>query len=217
MCQQTYQQTGKCLYRSDIQELLPSLKKEYPWLKTDCYSQSLQVIALNLTKAYENFFCKRAELPNFKSKKGKQSISYPQNVKLKEDYLVLPKLGEIYCKVHRFFEGTIKTVTITKLPNNQYYASLLIDDGKETPQSSQEGKAIGIDVGITDLAVTSDGSKYNNPKWIKRHEKNLKKKQQSLTRKTKGSNNREKARLLVARVHNRLSRVREDFHAHAIP
>ena len=69
LCQQTYQETGKCLYRGDIQRLLPQLKKVYPWLKTDCYSQSLQVVALNLTKAYENFFCKRAELPNNKIEK----------------------------------------------------------------------------------------------------------------------------------------------------
>ena len=156
-------------------------------------------------------FVKEQSYLTTKSKKGKQSISYPQNVKLKGDYLAVPKLGEIYCKVHRSFTGSIKTVTITKLPNNQYFASVLVDDGQETPTPKQEGKAIGIDVGINDLAVTSEGSKYNNPKWIKKHEKNLKKKQQSLARKVKGSNNREKARILVAKVHNRLSRAREDF------
>jgi putative transposase len=77
---QTYKSTGKGLLRKDIQGLLPKLKKEYEWLGTDVYSQCLQVVALNLSTAYKNFFEKRAKYPNFKSKHHRQSISYPQNV-----------------------------------------------------------------------------------------------------------------------------------------
>ncbi|MCG5057887.1 MAG: transposase [Limnoraphis sp. WC205] len=211
LCQETYKTTGKGLSRSAVQGLLPQLKKEYPWL-TDAYSQCLQVVALNLSTAYKNFFEKRARLPRFKSKHGKQSISYPQNVKFEEDYLKLPgKIGLVYCRRHREFKGTIKTVTVSKNPDGKYYASVLVDDGKEQPTISTNGKAIGIDLGLTHFAITSEGSKYSNPKHFVKHERNLKRKQQKLSRKQKGSKSRQKARLKVAKVHAKISRCREDF------
>ncbi|MEA5498262.1 RNA-guided endonuclease InsQ/TnpB family protein [Limnoraphis robusta] len=211
LCIETYKTTGKGLSRAAIQRLLPQLKKEYIWL-SDAYSQCLQVVALNLSTAYKNFFEKRARLPRFKSKHGRQSISYPQNVKFEGDYLKLPgKIGLVYCRRHREFEGTIKTVTVSKNPDGKYYASVLVDDGKETPNPSTNGKAIGIDLGLTYFAVTSDGSKFENPRILNKHEKNLKIKQQQLSRKQKGSNNRTKARLKVARVHRKITNCREDF------
>jgi putative transposase len=211
LCQETYKATGKGLSRKAIQGLLPELKKEYPWL-TDAYSQCLQVVALNLSTAYKNFFEKRARLPQFKSKHGRQSISYPQNVKFEGDYLKLPgKVGLIYCCRHRDFEGTIKTVTISKNPDGKYYASVLVDDGKEVPNSSINGKAIGIDLGLTHFAITSDGDKYSNPKYFAKHQRNLKRKQQKLSRKVKGSNGRQKARLKGAKVHAKITHCREDF------
>jgi len=211
LCQETYKTTGKGLSRKVIQGLLPQLKQEYPWLK-DAYSQCLQVVALNLSTAYKNFFEKRARLPRFKSKHGRQSISYPQNVKFQGDYLKLPgKVGLVYCLCHREFEGTIKTVTISKNPDGKYYASVLVDDGKETPNLSTDGEAIGIDLGLTHFAITSDGDKYSNPKHFVKHERNLKRKQQKLSRKQKGSQSRQKARLKVAKVHAKISRCREDF------
>ncbi|WP_083620874.1 RNA-guided endonuclease InsQ/TnpB family protein [Planktothrix serta] len=219
LCQETYKTTGKGLSRTAIQGLLPQLKKEYLWL-TDAYSQCLQVVALNLSTAYKNFFDKRARLPRFKSKHGRQSISYPQNVKFEGDYLKLPgKIGLVYCVRHREFEGTIKTVTISKNPDGKYYASVLVDDGKEQPTTSTNGKAIGIDLGLTHFAITSDGDKYSNPQHFTKHEHNLKRKQQKLSRKQKactersrsGSLSRQKARLKVAKVHAKISRCREDF------
>ena len=210
LCQETYQSTGKGLTRGYIQGLLPSLKKEYEWL-TDAYSQCLQVVALNLSQAYQNFFEKRAKLPRFKSKHGRQSISYPANVKFEEDYLKLPKIGLVYCVRHREFEGTIKTVTISKNPDGKYYASILVDDGKESPHPSSDGKAIGVDLGLTHFAITSNGSKYDNPKHFAKHQRNLKRKQQKLSRKKKGSINRQKAKHKVAKVHSKISRCREDF------
>ncbi|MFN9671464.1 MAG: RNA-guided endonuclease InsQ/TnpB family protein, partial [Microcystis sp.] len=191
--------------------LLPSLKKAYEWL-TDAYSQCLQVVALNLSQAYQNFFEKRARLPRFKSKHGRQSISYPANVKFEGDYLKLPgKVGLVYCVRHREFEGTIKTVTISKTPDGKYYASILVDDELELPETSKDGKGIGIDLGLTHFAITSNGSKYENPRHLAKHQRNLKRKQQKLSRKKKGSNNRQKARRKVAKVHSKISRCREDF------
>jgi putative transposase len=211
LCQETYKTTGKGLLRKDIQGLLPQLKKEYKWLGTDVYSQCLQVVALNLTTAYQNFFDKRAKYPRFKSKHHRQSISYPQNVKFAGDNIILPKLGKIHCIRHRDFEGTVKTVTISLNPDGKYYASLVVDDGKEVVTQSTEGNAIGIDLGLIDFCITSDGSKYDNPRHIKKHEKNLKRKQRKLSRKVKGSKKRKKARKLVAKVHGRIARSREDF------
>ena len=211
LCQETYKTTGKGLTRNYIQGLLPSLKKEYEWL-TDAYSQCLQVVALNLSQAYQNFFEKRARLPRFKSKHGKQSISYPANVKFEGDYLKLPgKVGLVYCVRHREFEGTIKTVTISKTPDGKYYASILVDDELELPETSKDGKGIGIDLGLTHFAITSNGSKYENPRHLAKHQRNLKRKQQKLSRKKKGSNNRQKARGKLAKVHSKISRGREDF------
>ena len=211
LCQKTYLTTGKGLSRGAIQGLLPSLKKEYSWL-TDAYSQCLQYVALNLSTAYKNFFEKRTGFPRFKSKHGKQSISYPSNVKLDGDYLKLPgKVGLIYCKQDRKFDGKIKTVTVSLNPDGKYYASVLVDDGRAIPQFSTEGKAIGIDLGLTHFCITSNGSKFDNPRHTTKYARNLKKKQQSLARKQKSSKNRYKAKSKVSKVHSKIRRVREDF------
>ncbi|MBE9167509.1 transposase, partial [Pleurocapsales cyanobacterium LEGE 06147] len=124
-------------------------------------------------------------------------------------------------KAHRPIEGKIKTVTLSMSCSGQYFASILFEDGKSPPAplikggaegGGIEGKAIGVDLGLTHFALTSDGSKFDNPRWLAKHERNLKKKQQQLSRKKKGSNNRNKSRLKVARVHNKITRCREDFH-----
>ena len=211
LCQETYLTTGKGLSRGAIQGLLPSLKKEYSWL-TDAYSQCLQYVALNLSTAYKNFFEKRTGFPRFKSKHGKQSISYPSNVKLDGEHLKLPgKVGLIYCKQDRKFDGQIKTVTVSLNPDGKYYASVLVDDGRELAQLSSEGKAIGIDLGLTHFCITSNGSKFDNPRHTTKYARNLKKKQQSLARKQKSSKNRYKAKSKVSKVHSKIRRVREDF------
>ncbi|PSB05831.1 transposase [filamentous cyanobacterium Phorm 46] len=210
LCQETYKNTSKALSRGYIQGLLPALKKEHEWLK-EPYSQCLQVVALNLSTAYKNFFDKRAMPPNFKAKHGRQSISYPQNVKFDGEYINLPKIGLVFCRRHRDFEGAIKTVTVSRNPDGKHFVSVLIDDGKEKPESAPAGKAIGIDVGLTHFAIISDGSKFANPKHFVKRQRNLKRKQQKLSRKKKGSQNRKKARLAVAKVHSKIARCREDF------
>jgi putative transposase len=210
LCQETYKNTSKGLSRGYIQGLLPALKKEYEWLK-EPYSQCLQVVALNLSTAYKNFFDKRAMLPKFKSKHSRQSISYPQNVKFDGDYINLPKIGLVFCQRHRDFEGDIKTVTVSRNPDGKYFVSVLTDNGKEKPELVPIDKAIGVDVGLTHFAITSEGSKFANPKHFAKRQRNLKRKQQKLSRKKKGSQNRNKARQAVAKVHSKIARCREDF------
>ncbi|MDJ0715146.1 MAG: RNA-guided endonuclease TnpB family protein [Prochloraceae cyanobacterium] len=210
---ETYQLTGKGLSRADIQGMLPLLKRQEAtvWLK-EAYSQCLQVVALNLSNAFISFFERKTAFPRFKSKHGKQSLTYPQNVKLEGDkYLKIPKIGLVYAKIHRKIEHSFRTVTITKTQTGKYYASILFEDGCNQPEVKTEGKAIGIDLGLNHFAITSDGSKFDNPKWLARHEHNLKIKQQRLSRRKISSNNRNKARLAVAKVHEKIALAREDF------
>ena len=127
-----------------------------------------------------------------------------------DDVLKIPKIGEVKAKLHRTFEGKLKTVTISMGKTGKYYASLLFDDGLPQLEISSEGKAVGIDVGLTHFYIISDGSKFDNPKPLKDGEKNLKRKQHSLSRKEKGSKRRGKARRILARVHERIANTRKD-------
>jgi putative transposase len=207
---QLYKEMGKGLSQQGMNDRLPSLKKEFEWL-AEPYSQVLQSVSLNLSRAFVNFFEGRASFPNFKSKHDKQSIQYPQNVKITNEGLKLPKLGVIKAKIHRTFDGKLKTVTVSLTPSGKYFASLLFDDKQPETEKSIDGKAVGIDLGLTHFAITSDGSKFDNPRVLKKHSRNLKRKQQKLSRKVKGSNLRKKARRIVARVHEKIANVRKDF------
>jgi putative transposase len=213
---ETYKETGKSLGQSALNAFLPKLKKapSTVWL-SECYSQVLQATTLNLTTAYKNFFAGRARFPRYKSKHGKQSIQYPQNVKVLEGFVQFPgKVGKVKAKLHRKIEGTIKTVTVSLDPSGKYFASILTEAEGENPTVSTEGRVIGIDLGLTHFAITSDGnkvSKYNHPKHLAKHEKNLKRKQQKLGKKHKGSNSRNKAKKTVAKVYERVTKSRQDF------
>ena len=206
-----YQETGKGLGQYALNARLPDLKKEYGWL-AETHSQVLQSVSLNLSRAFVNFFERRAKYPNFKSKHGKQTIQYPQGVKLVEGRkLYLPKIGHVKAVVHREITGTIKTVTISKTPTGKYFASILTENGLDAPVISFGGKILGVDMGLTHLAITSDGSKFDNPKHVAKAQKNLKRKQKKLSRKMKGSNSRNKARILVAKVHEKVANARKDY------
>ncbi|WP_017293204.1 IS200/IS605 family element RNA-guided endonuclease TnpB [Geminocystis herdmanii] len=207
---ETYKATGKGLSRNEIINKLPELKKEFEWL-AEVPSQVLQQVALDLSRAFLNFFEKRAKFPKFKKKGNRQSIRFPQEIKLDGDYLTLPKLKKVYCKVSRLPFGKLKSVTVSVNPSGQYFASCLYDDGKDSPEQNSEGKVIGIDLGLTHFCITSDGSKHGNPQHYRKYEQKLAKKQKQLARKQKGSNNRHKARKAVAKVHEKITRCREDF------
>jgi putative transposase len=215
---ETYKTTGKGLSRNEIINKLPELKKEHEWL-TEVPSQALQQVALDLSSAFLNFFEKRANFPKLKKKGNKQSARFPQGIKLDGDYLTLPKLKKVYCKVSRLPKGKLKSVTVSMTPSGKYFASCLYDDGKDIPLSSPliggteggEGKAIGIDLGVNHFCVTSDGTKHGNPKHYRKYEKRLAKKQRRLAKKQKTSSNRNKARKAVAKVHEKITRCREDF------
>ena len=172
---ETYKATGKGLSQSGLNSLLPALKKdkETEWLG-ECYSQVLQSVSLNLSRAYQNFFEGRAKYPVFKSRNHRQSIQYPQKVKQVDSCLKFPgKLGVVKAKIHRPLDGIIKTVTVSKCPSGKYYASVLMEYEGDYLASNTSKQVIGIDLGIKDFAITYDGekvSKYSNPKHLAKYE-----------------------------------------------
>ena len=203
-----YEKTGEMLNNTPAQ-----YKKEYPWLK-EVDSLALANAQLNLNKAYKNFFGdKSIGFPKFKIKKNRQSYTTNnQNgtIYIKDGYIKLPKLKSmVKIKQHRHFHGEIKSCTISKTPTNMYYISILTDeDIKQLPRNNSK---VGIDLGIKDFAVTSDGEIFENPKWLRKSEKRLQKLQRDLSRKKKGSKNRNKARLKVAKLHEKITNQRKDF------
>lgn len=209
--QKLYHETGKGLGQYALNSRLPKLKEELAWL-AETHSQVLQSVSLNLSRAFVNFFERRAQYPRFKSKQGKQSIQYPQGVNIVDGRkLFLPKLGHFKAIIHRELVGQIKTVTVSKDPSGRYFASILTETGMAAPDVSLDGKLLGIDVGLAHLAITSFGSKFENPRHVARAAKNLKRKQQNIARKVKGSHARIKARVLVAKAHEKTANARKDF------
>ncbi|MGB5898925.1 MAG: transposase, partial [Geitlerinemataceae cyanobacterium] len=210
----TYKETGKGLSKAAMDKLLPGLKKEYEWLGLS-YSQVLQRVTFNLSSAFVNFFEGRAKYPNFKSKHGKQSIQYPQNVKLipEDSVIKFPgTLGLMKTVFHKQLpDAKFTTVTISRNADVRYYVSILFNH-EDAPIVAVRN-AIGVDLGLKNFAITSEGSKYDLPnKQLAKLEKNRKRKQKKLAKKTdKTSNKRRKAKRLVAKVSSKIARVREDF------
>lgn len=208
--QKVYLETGRSVGYYEMQNRLPALKREFEWL-VNAYSQSLQYSLRNLAFAFQQFFENRSGYPRFKKKHQGQTLHYPQRVKINANRTYLPKVGWIKCVIHRNIVGKIKTVTVSQNASGQFYASILTDNGMPIPPVCNEGKAVGIDVGLLDLVATSDGSKFANPRNIKAAERNLKRKQKKLCRKQKGSISRNKARIVVARAHQRVADARRDY------
>ena len=205
---------GRWLKRTELNAMLPQLKKELPWLKTDCYSQVLQATSKHLEQGLKNWFEGRTKKPRFKAKQNKQSISFPQNVLVIGNKIKVPKVGLIDAVITKNIEGVIKTVTISVTPSGKYFAAVGLDNELPEVESSTDGIITGIDLGLKDYVYCHNGIRgysVKHPKWLKRHERNLRRHQKQLSRRKKGSNRRNKARKLVAKVHERLANARQDF------
>ena len=204
-----YRQTKQKLNNTPAQ-----YKEEFPWLK-EVDSLALANAQMNLQSAYNNFF-KRPEVgfPKFKSKKN-HYYSYTTNnqggnIYVSDRYIKLPKIGLVRIKKHRDFEGIIKSVTVSKTPSGKYYTSVLVNC-EEQEKFSKSNHEIGIDLGIKEFAITSDGEMFENPKYLKKSETRLRKLQKDLSRCKKGSKNKEKCRITVARQHEKIANQRKDF------
>lgn len=189
------------------------LKKEYEWLKeVDKFALTNSVY--HMDNAYQKFFTEHAGFPKFKSKKNNKK-SYTTNftngnigVSFKNNKIKLPKLKWVKAKVHREFNGQIKSATISQVPSGKYFVSVLV----ETEHTSMESTdcMVGIDLGIKDLLITSDGEKFDNIHTTKKYEDKLTKEQRKLSHKIKGSKNWNKQRIKVARIHEKIHNTRID-------
>lgn len=191
------------------------LKAEHEWL-SEVNSQSLQSALRNLDTAYTNFFRNTTAVgfPRFKSRKDRQSFLCPQHcrVDFTDGTITVPKAKDIPAVLHRKFKGTVKTVTVSMTPSGKYYASVLVDTSMQEIQPLEPvlRTSLGIDLGIKSLAVCSDGRTFENPKNLQKNLDRLAVLQKRLSRKRKGSENRNKARVKVARLQERIANCRRD-------
>lgn len=213
-----YKRRGQSLSaKHDIKKLLPVAKKsrKYSWLK-EADSIALQQACINLDQAFQRFFDpkQKAGYPRFKSKRGKQSSYHCVGVKSGDNWIKVPKLGPIKARIHRPMDGKLKSITLSSTVTGKHYAALLFETGQDAPELLQDldaSSVVGLDMGLSHLAIDSTGRKTANPRFFKQAQRNLKRKQQALSRKQKSSANRAKARLLVARAHERVANARNDF------
>jgi len=183
-------------------------KEETAWLK-EVNSQSLQFALRCLDTAYVNFFRGNAKFPRFKSKKNKNSFTVPQFAKLENGRFFAPKFKDgIKCIIHREVKGEIGKCTLSKTPTGKYFVSILSEEQYQPKEKT--GAVCGIDLGLKDLAITSDGIKFKNNRYTKKYERDLAKAQKHLSRKQKGSNSFERQRRKVAKIHEKISNTRQD-------
>lgn len=214
----SYSETKKSISRFTIQADLPKLKKaeSTKWL-SEVNSLSLQAALLNLDMAFTRFFKEKKGFPKFKSKHdNRQSFSIPQNTTVDYDAkrVYLPKFKEgIKCRFSRKFDGKIKTSTVSRTPTGKYFISILVETEDTIPNKApiNENKAVGVDLGIKTFATLSDGTEIQNPKYLNKALKKLKRLQRSVSRKNKGSNSRKKAVKLLARQYEKVTNKRKDF------
>jgi putative transposase len=214
-----YQQTGKTLGFAALSEELTRLKQqpETSWLR-EMQAQSLQQALRDLDSAYQHFFrrVKRGErhkgFPRFKSRKtDTPRFRMPQDVRLVESSVSVPKIGMIRAVVHRPLEGVTKGATFKREPDGHWFVSLVTEQ-QAAPRTERPVQThVGVDVGLKSLAVYSTGETIANPRWYRTQSRKLRRAQQALNRKVRGSSNRGKARVVVARLHQKIRNQRSDF------
>ena len=188
-------------------------KEDYPFLK-EVDSLALANAQLNRNTAFKTFFRGQNKKPKFKSKRNDQSYTTNNqkgSVKFSDNsrYISIPKCPRIRIKKHRDFSGVIKSVTISKTCDEKYYISLLVEtDIKPLPEAD---KAIGLDLGVKDLVISSNGLKYKNHKYLSKSEDKLAREQRKLSHMQKGSNNRNKQRIKIARIYRKINNQRNDY------
>lgn len=214
---------GKPLSGNECVKLLPKLKETYPWLK-EVDSTALQSSVKDMDKAYQNYFRKLKESkkpkkgkkdkiapPKFKAKHHcRDSFTSKMNIVVGDNAVKIPKMGWVNAKISQQVQGRILNATVSMTKSGKFFVSLCCTE-VEIPQVPSTDKAVGIDLGIKDLLITSDGQKYNNPKWLQKAQKKLARAQRALSRKPKGSANHEKARLQVARAYEKVTNQRQDY------
>lgn len=197
---------------------LTKLKSELKWLK-EVDSTALQSSLRDLDTAYQNFFRglksgKSSGYPKFKSKhnrnKSYKSKLVGANISVTDTAVKLPKLGYVKCRVFKEVKGRILSATVSQRPSGKYYVAICCTD-VEIDMLPTTGNMVGLDVGIKNFAISSDGIEYPNPKYYRKAERRLARLQRRLSRKSKDSKRREKARIEVARLHEHIANQRNDM------
>lgn len=210
-----YEQERKFVSKTDCNNYCNrGLKKMYEWLK-EVDKFALTNAIYNMDSAYQKFFKEHAGYPKFKSKHDNHK-SYTTNftngnilVDFENRKIKLPKLGKVKAKLHRGFAGQIKSATVSQVPSGKYYASVLVETEHEKMPNTTE--KIGLDLGIKELCITSDGKKYENPKILRKYEKKLVKLQRQLSHKEKRSKNYHKTKKQIALCHEKITNTRKDY------
>jgi len=215
--QELWEKEKKTLSYNSCSKLLTQLKKELKWLK-EVDAHALQKELKHLDDAFKRFFKKQNKFPKFKTRKNPVQ-SYTTNcvykntgvptIEIKENKLKLPKLGWIKFVKSREIEGRIISVTVSKTPTEKYFVSILVET--EIKPLSKIDKKVGIDLGIKDFAILSTGEKIPNPKYLRKYEKQLIRWQRIMSRRKQGGSNWNKARLKVAKIHEKIMNCRNDF------
>nr|WP_255551162.1 transposase [Sporosarcina sp. E16_8] len=208
-----YEKQGKCLSFYTQKKELPALKKVLPEFK-GIHSQVLQNVPERLDGAYQNFFRRvktgeKAGFPRFKGRNHYHSFTYPQSgFKIEGNFLTLSKIGKIQINRHRVMKGQVKTCQIIH-KNGQFLVSFSCEiNARKLKKKNQ--RAVGIDLGVRHLAITSDGNFHDNPKHLQQLEHKLKKKQRLVSKKKRGSNRRKKAVHQLAKLHEHIANKRKD-------
>lgn len=212
-----YEKNNKSLSYNDMSKMLTQLKKELVWLK-EPDKDSLQKALKDLDMAYQKFFKEHGGYPKFKSKKNRYKsyrTSYTKtsaggNIMFINKHIKLPKLGLVKVRDKQIPQGKILNATISQEPNGHYYCSICCTDVEFT-QYPKTNKSVGIDLGLTDFAIFSDGIKIENPRFYEKSEEKLAELQRELSRKTIGSNRWNKVRIKVANIQSHISNQRTDF------
>ena len=212
-CKEQYKEKGKIPTQFDLNNHLTALKKTRSEL-FKVHSQVLQNLSKRITGAYNNFYARRkaglkAGFPRFKKLGRYRSISYPQSgYKIRGNYLELSKIGRIRMKLHRPIESKIKTLNIKRAPSGKWFACFSCIIEAKTRDKAYEDA--GMDVGIDRFAVLSNGTFIENPRYLRQSERRLSRLQRSMSRKKKGSHNWVKAKVKLARLHEKISNSRDD-------
>lgn len=205
---------SKTLHKFELGKELTRVKSlpETEWL-SETSTHALHDSLENLDKAYTSFFRNKKGFPKFKTKYARQSFICRQNFHVKDGHVKVTKISPIRAVLTKEITGEIRSVSISKTATGKYFASVLIRDDVETPKKLPvlQETTLGIDLGLTHFATLSTGEKIENPRHLSKRLKRLKRSQRRLSRKKKGSNNRNKQRLVVARIHERAANCRKDF------
>ena len=209
-----YETEKKFVFYYEAASMLPELKKELEWLKLG-NSQALQQTLRDLDQAFKMSFKKtgkKSGFPKFKKKSYGGSVRYPSGSKISDSKLFVPKVKTGIKLVGNGIPEKFKSVTIIHTPSGKWFASLVVEiDEVSKVEINSESKVVGIDLNSKYFAVLDNGDAVVNPKHLLQKEKRLKRYQRRMSRKVKGSNNRNKQRLKVARMHEKVANCRKDF------